>query len=109
MALSEHAREFRIENAFHLAQQAIEESLKVVLVHVSVPVPLIYDLGALLALLPRDLDSPYGYELNELNQYALTRCYQEGAWVPAQEELQIVIGKTRETLDWAKGVVIGNE
>jgi HEPN domain-containing protein len=95
----------RIENAFYMLQQAIEKSLKAVLVHKGISIPLIHDLGALLAKLPDEVESPYGYELNELNQYATVRRYEEGRFQPTQEELASVTRVAKDMLSWARGVV----
>lgn len=57
----------RLENAFFMLQQSLEKSIKAVLVKKQIPVPLVYDLGALLAKIPNDVQPPYGYELNEIN------------------------------------------
>lgn len=97
--------DYRIENAFYMAQQSIEKSLKSVLVHREIAVPLIHDLAALLGKLPDDCDPPYGYELNELSEYAAIRRYEEGNWTPTKDELQAILEKTKDMLDWAQSVV----
>ena len=89
----------RIENAFYLAQQAIGKALKAVLVTKGIAVPMIHDLAALLSKLPDDCEAPFGYELNELSQFATIRRYEEGSWKPTKEELQIVLSQTRTMLD----------
>ena len=92
----------RLENAFFMAQQAIEKALKALLVSHEVSVPLVHDLGALLAKIPDSLDPPYGYELNDLNQYATIRRYEEGSYQVSNEELQTVLTKTSEILNWVE-------
>jgi HEPN domain-containing protein len=99
------ATDYRVENAFYLAQQSIEKALKAVLVHRGIAVPMIHDLAALLSKLPDDCDSPFGYELNALSEYATIRRYEEGVWQPTQAELQDVVDKTRQMLDWAGSVL----
>ena len=47
-------------------------------------------------------EPPYGYELNALSEYASTRRYEEGNWTPTEDELNEVIKKTKDMLDWAK-------
>ncbi|HPI40680.1 MAG TPA: HEPN domain-containing protein [Pseudobdellovibrionaceae bacterium] len=96
-----HSKESRLENAFFMAQQAIEKALKAVLVSLSLPIPLVHDLGILLAKLPVDLNPPYGYELNELNQYATIRRYEEGHYELTIDEFEVVIKKCREMMDWS--------
>lgn len=91
----------RVENAFYMAQQAIEKALKAVLIVLKMPVPMVHDLGVLLARIPTEYEPPFGYELSELNQYAAMRRYQEGRWIPTPEELEIVLEKTRQMLEWA--------
>ncbi len=100
-----NASDYRVENAFYLAQQSIEKSLKAVLVKLGLPVPLVHDLSALLSKLPADCDPPYGYELNALSEYATIRRYEEGSWTPTQDELKEIIVKTADMLDWAKSKV----
>jgi HEPN domain-containing protein len=97
-----NAKDYRVENAFYLAQQSIEKSLKAVLVKLGLPVPLIHDLSALLSKLPDDCEPPYGYELNALSEYATIRRYEEGSWTPSQDELKEILLKTKDMLDWAK-------
>lgn len=99
-----NATGIRIENAFYMAQQAIEKALKAVLISLNQPVPLVHDLGILLARIPAENEPPFGYELSELNQYAAMRRYQEGHWSPTLEEFEIVLDKTRQMLDWAQRV-----
>lgn len=97
--------QIRLENVFYIAQQAIEKSLKAVLVAKELPVPLIHDLAGLIGKLPAGLEPPYGYELSELNQYATIRRYEEGAWIPTSEDLSMVLEKTKAMLDWASAIV----
>lgn len=90
----------RLENAFYMIQQAIEKSLKAVLVSKKIPVPLVHDLGILLAKIPNDLKPPVGYELSDLNQYASIRRYEIGHFQLTVEEFEIVINKAKEILEW---------
>lgn len=92
----------RIENAFFMAQQCIEKALKAVLVSHNIAVPLIHDLSALLAKLPDSLDPPFGYELNELTQFASIRRYETGLYDLTKEDLDEVLKKSKEMLEWAK-------
>ena len=99
------AQNARLENAFFMAQQAMEKSIKAVLVHLGIPVPLVHDLGTLLAKLPSSANPPYGYELSELNQFAAIRRYEEGQFDLTKEEFASVAVKTREMLDWANSQI----
>ncbi|MGZ3745574.1 MAG: HEPN domain-containing protein [Pseudobdellovibrionaceae bacterium] len=92
----------RMENVFYMIQQCIEKGLKAVLVGRNIPVPLVHDLGVLMAKLPSDLTPPYGYELNDLNQYASIRRYELGSFQFTSEEMELVIEKGRIMLDWCK-------
>ncbi len=56
----------RNENYFYLVQQVLEKLMKAVLVHQQLPVPLVHDLGILLAKIPRNIEPPFGYEVNRL-------------------------------------------
>lgn len=91
----------RLENAFFMAQQSIEKALKAVLVHYEVAVPLVHDLGALIAKLPSDLNSPFGYELNDLNQFATVRRYEEGHFKVTLDEFKDVQKIAETMLSWA--------
>ena len=99
------ADNYRIENAFYMAQQAIEKSLKAVLVHKEIPVPMIHDLSALLSKLPSECEPPYGYELNELNEYAAAKRYEEGKWEPTKEELKQILEKTNNMIVWSESEI----
>ncbi|MEN9835856.1 MAG: hypothetical protein RL011_2049 [Pseudomonadota bacterium] len=99
------ASDYRVENAFYLTQQSIEKALKAVLVHRGIAIPMIRDLSALLSKLPEDCESPCGYELNALSEYATVRRYEEGSWTPTSEELQDILAKTKSMLDWAKSKI----
>ena len=90
----------RVENTLFMAQQSIEKGLKALLVSQRVPVPLVHDLGVLLAKIPDELDPPYGYELNDLNQYASIRRYIEGEYQVTPEDVEIVLHKAEEMLRW---------
>ncbi|MEZ4740985.1 MAG: HEPN domain-containing protein [Bdellovibrionota bacterium] len=92
----------RAENGFFMAQQAIEKALKAVLIAQGIKVPLVHDLGVLLAKLPEKLEPPFGYELSELNQFAAARRYEEGTYEVSFEDLSEVITKSKEMLTWAK-------
>lgn len=104
-----HASDIRFENAFFLAQQSLEKALKAVLVARQIPVPMVHDLGALLAKLPGDLNPPYGYELNDLSEYAGVRRHEEGHWSPGPDDLRQVYAVVVDMLEWAEGVVNGKE
>lgn len=99
IAISEH-KEARLENAFYMVQQSIEKAIKAVLVKKGLPVPMVHDLGVLIAKLPSDLTPPFGYELSDLNQYAAIRRYEIGQFKLDHEEFTLVLEKCREILAW---------
>lgn len=101
----EKAADYRVENAFYLAQQTIEKALKAVLVHKGIAIPMVHDLSALLSKLPAGCEPPYGYELNALSEYATIRRYEEANWIPTAEELKEIIQKTKDMLQWAKAQI----
>ncbi len=68
----------RKENILYHVQQACEKALKAALVHKGVNVPLVHDLGALIAKLPEQLERSFDYEVIALNPYESIRRYEEG-------------------------------
>jgi len=97
--------EARLENAFFMLQQCVEKAVKSVLVYQKVSVPLVHDLGALLAKLPAESACPHGYELNELNQFASVRRYEDGQFQMTLQEFHEVKAKVFEVLQWAQKVI----
>lgn len=98
----------RPENVLFLYHQAIEKLLKAVLVHLEMPVPLVHDLGVLLAKLPREVQPEIGYEIVALNDFAGVRRYEEGSMVYEPDDLDDARILCAELLAWA-GRVIGEE
>lgn len=96
----------RLENGFYMVQQCIEKSLKALLVNHGIAVPLVHDIGVLLAKLPSSLNPPLGYELADLNQYASIRRYELGSFKLTQEEIETVIEKGHLMHDWCKSQFI---
>lgn len=97
--------EVRPENVFFLFQQAIEKLLKAVLCHLEIPVPMVHDLGVLLAKLPEETQPEVGYELSMLNEFAGVRRYEEGALVYEDEDLEDAASLAEELLQWGEGVI----
>ena len=56
----------RTENFFFTVQQSLEKTIKAVLVSLELPVPLVHDLGILLAKVPASQEPPFGYEIGAL-------------------------------------------
>lgn len=92
----------RAENIFFLAQQSMEKSLKAVLCLHRVPVPLVHELGVLVAKLPPESNPVVGYEVSKLTEFASSRRYEEGALELTFEEAQDVLIMARKVLEWAR-------
>lgn len=97
--------EVRPENVFFLYQQAIEKLLKGVLCHLEIPVPMVHDLGVLLAKLPEETQPEAGYELSMLNEFAGVRRYEEGALVYEDEDLEDARSLAQELIAWGDAVI----
>ncbi|MDP3178180.1 MAG: HEPN domain-containing protein [Spirochaetaceae bacterium] len=95
----------RGENYFFTVQQSLVKTLKAVLVHRELPVPLVHDLGALLAKVPRDCEPPFGYEISALSEFAAVRRYEEGALEWGMDEAIEARDLGRQALAWARGVL----
>lgn len=95
----------RGENYFFALQQCLEKTLKAVLVHLGIPVPLVHDLGILLAKVPRDREPPFGYEIGALSEFAAVRRYEEGALAWGLEEAREAQALGVTALGWAKAVL----
>jgi HEPN domain-containing protein len=92
----------RRENICFLAQQAIEKSLKAVLVWLQIPFPLVHDAGVLVAKMPAPLTPPLGYDLSVLTSYATVRRYEESRSALKPESIKAVLEAGQSVLDWAK-------
>jgi HEPN domain-containing protein len=95
----------RPENAAYLFQQAIEKALKAVLCACGHPVPLVHDLGVLIARIPDNLEREFGYELGGLDEYATVRRYEEGRYTLQPDELSEMQRLSNHVLNWASGIV----
>ncbi len=95
----------RKENIFLMAQQALEKALKAVLCAQSRPVPFVHDIAALVTLVAQIQEPPFGYELNELTEFATVRRYYEG-WEPfSDEEISAVLDACKGAIDWCGSLV----
>lgn len=92
----------RAENIFFLAQQSLEKSLKAVLCLYQVPVPLVHELGTLVAKLPAESNPVVGYEISKLSEFASVRRYEEGALHLTAEEAEDVVLIASQVLTWAQ-------
>ncbi len=95
----------RIENVVYLCQQSIEKSMKAVLCHLSMDVPMSHDLDLLVSVLPSDLKPPEFYRLGLLTQYATIRRYEEGYEVLDDQDLVATIDLGEKIELWAKTIL----
>ena len=95
----------RPENAAYLFQQAIEKALKSVLCAHGEPVPMVHDLGVLVAKMPDTLELSFGYELAGLDEYATVRRYEEGRYTLQHDELDEIQALSERVLTWARQIV----
>ncbi len=95
----------RGENFFFIIPQVLEKTLKSVLVYKKVPVPLVHDLGVLLAKIPRDCEPPFGYEISRLSEFAAVRRYEEGSLIWGEEEAEEALELSNIALNWASALI----
>lgn len=99
------AAKVRLENACFHYQQAVEKSLKSILVHKQVAFPSSHDLNVLLTLLPADLkECPHAHELSDLNIYGAQRRYEEGPTPATREDADEAAEMATDILNWAKDI-----
>ncbi len=92
----------RKENIIYLAQQALEKALKAVICHAGQAVPLVHDIGVLLAKIPSSLQAPFGYELASLTEYASIRRYIEGPEFLDEEEIRSTLAAVQDAVAWCR-------
>jgi HEPN domain-containing protein len=95
----------RKENIIYMAQQALEKGLKAVICHAGQPIPLVHDIGALIAKIPSSLPAPFGYELARLTEYASIRRYIEGPDILDDEEIRGTLTAVNEAIVWCQKVI----
>lgn len=95
----------RKENIIYLAQQSLEKALKAVLCALGLAVPLIHDIGALIAKIPSDITPPFGYELARLTEYAAIRQYIEGPEALETDEIQATLLAVSQAVAWCASLV----
>jgi HEPN domain-containing protein len=95
----------RGENFFFAVQQSMEKAIKSVLIHKGIPVPLVHDLGILLAKIPRECEPPFGYEIGALSEFAAARRYEEGSLVWGTDEAHEAFRSGSSAIEWAKGII----
>lgn len=75
--------------------------MKAVLCALSLPVPMVHELGVLVGKIPASTNLEFGYELASLSEFAFIRRYQEGVLILSFEEAQDVVIKSGSILVWA--------
>lgn len=97
------AKTGRKETVIFLCQQAMEKALKATLCSFGLAVPLVHDLGVLVARMPEDIEPPYGYDLTRYNDYAGILRYEKGHSRISKKDLEAALSVTQEVLDWCRG------
>ena len=95
----------RLENVLYMAEQSIEKSLKAVICHFEMEVPLTHSLSALLLMTPESSNPPFGEEIDELTEFATVRRYEEGQIVLNDTEAKAAIALATKVVEWARGVI----
>ena len=94
-------KEGRPENILFLIQQSMEKAFKAVLCAKSIPIPLVHDLGVLIAKMPANLAPPSGYSLTQFNQYATVRRYEEGKSPLTKKDIHAALEIGEQVLEWS--------
>lgn len=95
----------RPENILYMVQQAVEKTLKSVLIKKQIAFPLVHDLGILIALLPETDYPPGGFEWAALNPYASIRRYEEGSLPLTKEEILSSYDAAVLVINWADQIL----
>ena len=95
----------RKENVIFLVQQAIEKAIKATLCWLGKPVPLVHDLGVLIAKLPDNLSPPEGYGLSHLNEYATVRRYEKSGFELTSKDISVTLDIGVRVIAWAQKVL----
>lgn len=96
----------RKENIVYLAQQAIGKAIKAVLCHSGIAVPLVHDLGALIAKLPANEAPPHGYDLLRFNDFAGILRYERGHSKLSREDLESALAAGQDVVTWATRLIV---
>ena len=90
--------EIRYETVFFQLQQAVEKSLKAVLVHKKKMVPLVHDIAIIIDRL--DTPPPNAEALIELTDFASIRRYEEGTFEVTSEETKAAIEAVEQAINF---------
>lgn len=100
-ALIASANPGRLENILYMIQQCVEKSIKSVLIFKQTSLPMVHDLGILVALLPVNDYPPGGFDWTSLNPYASIRRYEAGPIALEKTEVQGAYDAALLVIDWA--------
>ncbi len=100
-----HAKKGRRENVFFLIHQSIEKSLKSFLCFRERPIPMVHGLGILISKVNELESSPYGYEIQELDQFATIRRYTDGKIIMSDDEITKGLELAESVLAWVQEYV----
>ncbi len=92
----------RWENVYLLAQQSLEKALKAVLCWHSELVPLVHDIGILVTKIAVFAKPPFGYNLNNLSEYATIRRYLESKEEYTSHEVVEILKQVKKAVEWCK-------
>jgi HEPN domain-containing protein len=92
--------DIRYETVFFQLQQAVEKTLKALLVHQRKMVPLIHDIALLIERLQFDI--PQADALTELTDFASVRRYEMGTFEVTTDETKAAIKAVEETIDFCE-------
>jgi len=95
----------RPEAVLFLFQQAAEKAPKAAICVLDLPVPLVHDLGVLLAKLPEDEKPDVGYELTRLNEVAGVRRCEEGHLRYTDDDIEEARSLVTDVVTYARSIV----
>ena len=91
----------RKENIGYLVSQVLEKSLKAVIVHLKLPVPLSHDLGLLSERVHQHLPMEIFSDLSSFTEFATFRRYESSSLILEQKDLDASIEVAKQVLEWA--------
>ena len=96
------------EHLCYHAQQAVEKSLKGVLIRVGHKYPPTHNLQVLVDALPSTVyPVPFASEISILTEYATLRYLDEDEPVSSSEYIEAIVA-AEEIVKWAEGIILGS-
>jgi HEPN domain-containing protein len=95
----------RPETIGYHVQQSVEKSLKSVMIHLKMEIPMIHDIDGLIRLLPSDLTQNFPEGAGELTQFATLRRYTDGEELIEKKDLEVAIQVGEHFYNWAKSLL----